>query len=81
MFDLFIAAFALVGLRELWCKRPLYAIWLLVAFIFLLLWPTKWPQYVLTLTFPLSLSVALGVTAVDDVGGYGRFENGSGGSP
>ncbi|MBE2221409.1 MAG: hypothetical protein IAF02_07710, partial [Anaerolineae bacterium] len=64
MFDLFIAAFALVGLREMWRKRPLYAIWLIVAFIFLLLWPTKWPQYVLTLTFPLSLSAALGVTAV-----------------
>ncbi len=64
MFDLFIAAFALVGLRELGRQRPLYAIWLGVAIIFLLFWPTKWPQYVLTLTFPLSLSAALGVTAV-----------------
>ncbi|MBT3388844.1 MAG: sugar ABC transporter permease, partial [Chloroflexi bacterium] len=32
--------------------------------IFLLLWPTKWPQYVLTLTAPLSLSAAMGVQTV-----------------
>ena len=64
LLDLFIMAFALIGLRPLWQKRPLYAIWLFTVFVFLLIWPTKWPQYVLTLTFPLSLAAALGFTAV-----------------
>ncbi len=64
LLDLFIAALALVGLKPLWQKRPLYAFWLFTVFTFLLIWPTKWPQYVLTLTFPLSLAAALGFTAV-----------------
>jgi hypothetical protein len=62
--DPLIAVLALVGLPALWRKRPLYVIWIGVALGFLFLWPTKWPQYVLTLTVPWAMAAAMGVEAV-----------------
>jgi arabinogalactan oligomer/maltooligosaccharide transport system permease protein len=44
----------------LWQRKRLYAIWLIVALAFLLVWPTKWPQYILVLTVPLALAAAEG---------------------
>jgi len=35
-----------------------------VAIIFLLAWPTKWPQYLLTLSVPLCLCAAEGFNQV-----------------
>ena len=46
-FDLVITALAVTGLGRLWRERRVYALWLGLAFVFLLAWPTKWPQYVL----------------------------------
>ena len=59
--DLVITAFALLGLRSLWQKRRVFALWIIITLVFLLIWPTKWPQYILVLTFPWSLSAAYGV--------------------
>lgn len=59
--DLLITVFALLGLKALWERQPFYAIWLISGVALLLLWPTKWPQYILILTFPLSLAAAEGV--------------------
>ncbi len=56
--DLLITILAAFGLARLWRKERVYALWLGVAIFFLLLWPTKWPQYVLVLTVPLSLAAA-----------------------
>ncbi len=61
--DAVITLLAVLGLPSLWRCRPLYALWLLIGFGFLLIWPTKWPQYILVLTFPLSLAAAEGVRA------------------
>ncbi len=63
-FDLFISAFALVGLGRLWRRHRLMAIWLAVSLIVLLLWPTKWPQYTLILYVPLTVAAAEGIRAV-----------------
>lgn len=60
--DFIIAIFAIFGLSRLWKKERLYVLWLGFALIFLLFWPTKWPQYILTLTVPLSLAAAEGLT-------------------
>lgn len=60
--DFIIAVFAIFGLSRLWKKERLYVLWLGFALIFLLFWPTKWPQYILTLTVPLSLAAAEGLT-------------------
>jgi ABC-type sugar transport system permease subunit len=58
--DVLITALALTGLRRLWSERRVYALWLLLAFLFLLAWPSKWPQYILVLSAPLCLSAGLG---------------------
>jgi ABC-type sugar transport system permease subunit len=63
-FDLFISAFALVGLGRLWRRHRFMAIWLAVAMIVLLLWPTKWPQYTLILYVPLTIAAAEGIRSV-----------------
>src|SRR5690606_37190154 len=49
------------GLDNLWKRERIYAIWLGVALLFLLFWQTKWPQYILILTVPLSFSAAEGI--------------------
>jgi ABC-type sugar transport system permease subunit len=59
-FDLIITIFALAGLKRLWNRERLYVLWLGIAMGFLLLWPTKWPQYIVILTVPLSIAAAEG---------------------
>lgn len=59
--DFFITLFAFFGVIRLWKKERVYALWLGIAIFFLLLWPTKWPQYILMLTVPLSLSASEGI--------------------
>ncbi len=59
--DFFITVFAFLGLARLWRKERLYVLWLGFAWSFLLLWPTKWPQYILIFTVPLSLSASQGI--------------------
>lgn len=58
--DLVVLVLACFGLASLWRRERVYVLWLILAFGFLLLWPTKWPQYILTLTVPLSLAAAEG---------------------
>jgi ABC-type sugar transport system permease subunit len=58
--DALIAMLAVLGLKPLWQRNRLYVIWLAVALLFLLVWPTKWPQYILILTVPLALAAAAG---------------------
>ncbi|HSD83566.1 MAG TPA: hypothetical protein VLG46_06900, partial [Anaerolineae bacterium] len=62
--DVFILLFAILGLKRLWQKYRIFALWLIILFVFLLFWPTKWPQYVLMLTAPLALSAIEGLRAV-----------------
>ena len=58
--DILITALAVTGLRRLWGEQRVYALWLLLAFLFLLAWPSKWPQYILVLSAPLCLAAGLG---------------------
>lgn len=62
--DFLITILAIFGLSRLWKKERLYVLWLGFAILFLLFWPTKWPQYILTFTVPLSLSAAEGLTQI-----------------
>ena len=61
--DLWITLLAVLGFRRLWSRQRVFALWLLIALGFLMIWPTKWPHYVLTLTTPLTLAAASGVQA------------------
>lgn len=63
-FDLGITMFAIAGLKRLWSRERLYVLWLGVALFFLLLWPTKWPQYIVILTAPLSMAAAEGALGI-----------------
>lgn len=60
--DFLITLLATFGLARLWKKERLYVLWLGFALAFLLFWSTKWPQYILILTVPLSLAAAEGLT-------------------
>ena len=61
MVDTFITLLAGLGLSRLWREYRVFALWLAIGLGFLLIWPTKWPQYILTITAPLSLAAALGL--------------------
>jgi 4-amino-4-deoxy-L-arabinose transferase-like glycosyltransferase len=56
--DPFIAAFAFAGIPREWKERRWLVVWLLSGLILLLLWGTKWPQYVLTIVPAICLMAA-----------------------
>ncbi len=58
--DLLISILGIVGFSRMWVKERVYGLWLGVAIFFLLIWPTKWPQYILILTVPVSYAAAEG---------------------
>jgi len=64
LLDPLVTLLAGLGLMRLWKKERIYGLWLLVAILFLLAWPTKWPQYILVLTVPLSIAAAEGFMAL-----------------
>lgn len=63
MLDALISLLAIFGFKRLWQKERVYGLWLIVGLGFLLVWPTKWPQYILILLAPLSLAAAEGTAA------------------
>jgi ABC-type sugar transport system permease subunit len=65
-FDPFITILAIFGLKRLWNKEKLYVLWLGIGMAFLLVWPTKWPQYIIMLTVPLSFAAAESIFLVRD---------------
>lgn len=60
--DLLVSVLAVLGLRRLWKKERVFALWFGITLAFLLVWRTKWPQYILMLTAPLALAAAEGFT-------------------
>jgi hypothetical protein len=57
-FDEIIFLMALVGLYWEWRERRWVAVWIATNLLFLLIWPTKWPQYTLVLVPALCLAAA-----------------------
>ena len=58
--DLLITGLALAGLGRLWRKQRVAALWLAIGMGFLLVWNTKWPQYILIVSAPMALAAAEG---------------------
>jgi hypothetical protein len=58
--DPLITILAAFGLGRLWRKHRVFVLWLAIGLGFLLIWPTKWPQYILTITVPVCLAAAEG---------------------
>ena len=76
--DPIVTLLALFGLPRLWKQQQVFALWLGFAFVFLLIWPTKWPQYILILSAPLCLAAAHGLEAlvIDPLAGaFKRWRN------
>jgi ABC-type sugar transport system permease subunit len=90
--DLAIGILAVAGFRRLWHRHRVFALWLVIALAFLLLWPTKWPQYLLVLSAPLGLAAAHGLRAhvlepaartlgASLIAGRRRLDGATGGAP
>jgi hypothetical protein len=58
MIDPILTILAALGIPRLWKRQRVMALWLVLAAMILLWWPTKWPQYLLNLLAPYSLSAA-----------------------
>lgn len=61
--DEIIFLFVIFGLVPTWKKARFIDIWLFVDIFLLLIWRTKWPQYILVATAPLAFVSAEGVKA------------------
>lgn len=64
--DGLILIFAIIGIARTWKKNRFITIWLFVDIFLLLIWRTKWPQYLLVVTAPLSFVAAEGLKASGD---------------
>jgi ABC-type sugar transport system permease subunit len=62
--DVVITALAVVGFRRLWVHQRVLAVWFVLAGVFLLVWPTKWPQYLLLISTPLAAAAGHGTWIV-----------------
>ena len=62
--DIVITVLAAIGVRRLWARQRVLAVWLLLGGLVLLVWPTKWPQYLLLISAPLAASAAHGTAIV-----------------
>lgn len=55
---------ALFGAARTWRAQRVMALWLAIGLAFLVVWRTKWPQYQLVVTLPLSVMAAHGARGV-----------------
>jgi hypothetical protein len=56
--DGLISLSALLGIKREWMERRWLVVWLVSGMLFLMLWPTKWPQYALIITPALCIMAA-----------------------
>ncbi|HNS51761.1 MAG TPA: two-component regulator propeller domain-containing protein [Anaerolineae bacterium] len=59
--DAIITLLALAGLYWEWRDRRWVVVWIAAGLLFLLVWPTKWPQYTLIVTPALCLAASFAV--------------------
>jgi hypothetical protein len=59
--DPWISFIALFGLPLIWIKQRPYAIWLGISIVFLLLWGSKWDQYIMIAIPTVCLSASLAI--------------------
>jgi hypothetical protein len=59
----FILLFAVLGIKRAYDRHLVFLIWLVLGLGFLLVWPTKWPQYSLLVLAPLCVLAADGFQA------------------
>lgn len=62
--DRLILVVAVLSAPAALARRPVLVAWAAVGLVFLLVWPTKWPQYTVMLRPPLAMCAGLGLTAL-----------------
>ena len=64
--DMLLLPAAALGVPFAARHRPVWLAWAAVGLLFLLAWPTKWPQYTLLVRPPLTVLAGLGLMAIKD---------------
>jgi ABC-type sugar transport system permease subunit len=62
--ELVVFLLAMAGIKPIAKTKPFILFWFFISLGFLLIWPTKWPQYVLILLAPLAWMAAEGLRSV-----------------
>lgn len=62
--DLIILPLSLLGIPRALRERPVWVAWAGFGLLFLTLWPTKWPQYILLVLPPLTVCAAFGIEQI-----------------
>ena len=62
--DLIILPLSIIGLPRSMRERPIWVAWAGFGLFFRLLWPTKWPQYILLVLPPLTVCAGIGVEQI-----------------
>ncbi len=62
--DILILPLSLFGIPRAVRERPIWLAWAAFGLFFLLIWPTKWPQYILFVLPPLAVCAGLGVEQI-----------------
>ncbi|MBN2258224.1 MAG: sugar ABC transporter permease [Anaerolineaceae bacterium] len=59
--ELVVFLLALAGIKSTALRKPFILLWFFISLGFLLIWPTKWPQYLLILLAPLAWMAGEGI--------------------
>lgn len=62
--DILILPLSFFGIRRAIQERPIWVAWAAFGLVFLVLWPTKWPQYILFVLPPLAVCAGIGVEQI-----------------
>jgi hypothetical protein len=62
--DLIILPLSIIGIPRAIRERPIWLAWAGLGLFILLIWPTKWPQYILVVLPPLTVCAGLGVEQI-----------------
>ncbi|MBI2841691.1 MAG: hypothetical protein HYX75_25530 [Acidobacteria bacterium] len=62
--DLIILPLSLLGVPRALRERPVWVAWAGFGLLFLTLWPTKWPQYILLVLPPLTVCAGIGIEQI-----------------
>ena len=60
--ELVVFLLAMAGITPIARRKPFILVWFFISLGFLLVWPTKWPQYVLILLTPAGLDGCRGLS-------------------
>ena len=70
--DYLLLPAALLSLPAAWRRRPVFVAWAASGLLFVLVWPTRWPQYTMMFRPALAVCAGLGLAAILERITHGR---------